>query len=129
MRRITKATQTFLWFAGLRGALCFILALQLFDNPYFRPEFQRAILATTLSVILFTLIVMGSFTPIVLKRLKLSKALMDPAERAEMTQESPSLSESMERSETFEDIEIVPTRMSRISRLKNFDKQYKFPLF
>ena len=69
--RITRNEQIFLWYSGLRGTICFVIAIQLFDNPYYSLEFRKIMIATTLSVILFTLMILGIGTPLVIKFLGL----------------------------------------------------------
>jgi len=68
LRRKTKVsfkTQTIMWFAGLRGAIAFALALNVTTSG--RPE----IVTTTLFLVLFTTLVLGSTTTPLLSRLGL----------------------------------------------------------
>jgi sodium/hydrogen exchanger 8 len=63
--------QFFLWYCGLRGALCFVMALQLSDNEIFRETYQKLVLSTTLITVFLTIIVMGAFTISVIDFFKL----------------------------------------------------------
>ncbi|OQR93164.1 Monovalent Cation:Proton Antiporter-1 (CPA1) Family [Thraustotheca clavata] len=67
-RQITKPTQHMLWFSGLRGALCFALALE-WPN-----ELQRHyIINVTMVVVLTTLFIGGGATVPVLNYLKIKR--------------------------------------------------------
>jgi hypothetical protein len=61
----------FIWFAGLRGATAFVLAL---DVP---TQSHTPILTTTLMIVMFTVILQGATTTSVLKFLKIPIGIQD----------------------------------------------------
>lgn len=78
--RITSGMQTVMWFAGMRGAVSFALAMTLDDT---RQEENHAIsdyqimpkiVTTTLAVILFTNLIMAPLTGPLIRSLRLSAA-------------------------------------------------------
>jgi len=66
-KKISFKMQIMLWFAGLRGAVAFALALN------FRGSSRNVIVTTTLAVVLFTTFVLGSLTAPLVRFLKLQK--------------------------------------------------------
>ncbi|KAI9144793.1 Sodium/hydrogen exchanger family-domain-containing protein [Paraphysoderma sedebokerense] len=60
---ITFKEQLFIWYAGLRGGIAFILAIQTTEDPNFSPEFKRILLGTVLIIVFLTIIVLGCLTP------------------------------------------------------------------
>ncbi|OQR96975.1 Monovalent Cation:Proton Antiporter-1 (CPA1) Family [Achlya hypogyna] len=78
-RQIPKATQHMLWFSGLRGALCFALALE-WPN-----ELQRhSIINVTMVVVLVTLFIGGGATVPVLNYLNIKR--LTPSEEQAVDQ-------------------------------------------
>ncbi|EQC31405.1 sodium/hydrogen exchanger 3 [Saprolegnia diclina VS20] len=78
-RQIPKATQHMLWFSGLRGALCFALALE-WPN-----ELQRHyIINVTMVIVLITLFIGGGATVPVLNYLQIKR--LSPSEEAAVDQ-------------------------------------------
>ncbi|EDR25423.1 sodium/hydrogen exchanger, putative [Entamoeba dispar SAW760] len=67
--KITWRLQIMLWYAGLRGAIAVILALQM-NNPN--------VINTTYSIVLFTNIVIGMTTPGLLKLMKIEMGGSEP---------------------------------------------------
>jgi NhaP-type Na+/H+ or K+/H+ antiporter len=64
-RKINFKYQIFMWFAGLRGAIAFVLALDV-DVPG-----STAIFTTTLVIVFFTVLVLGGATVPLLEKLKI----------------------------------------------------------
>jgi NhaP-type Na+/H+ or K+/H+ antiporter len=62
----------FMWFAGLRGAMAFTLAINL-PAPI-SAEVEQAFFTTTLIIAVFTVIVQGAFILPVLDKLKIPMA-------------------------------------------------------
>jgi len=63
--KISFKMQIMVWFAGLRGAIAFALALNM------RTSHRSEVITTTLFLVLFTTIILGSSTSFVLKTLDL----------------------------------------------------------
>uniref|UniRef100_A0A914VU83 Cation/H+ exchanger domain-containing protein n=1 Tax=Plectus sambesii TaxID=2011161 RepID=A0A914VU83_9BILA len=61
---ISRKNQFVMWFSGLRGAVAFALALHM---DFGDAKTQRIMLATTLSIVLFTIVVLGGGTMPLLK--------------------------------------------------------------
>ncbi|KAF0711788.1 Aste57867_5046 [Aphanomyces stellatus] len=78
-RRIPLATQHMIWFSGLRGALCFALALE-WPNELQRKE----IITVTMIIVLITLFIGGGGTVPVLNYLKIKR--LTPTEELEIDQ-------------------------------------------
>ena len=68
-KKITWRHQIMLWYAGLRGAIAIILALQM-DNPH--------VINTTYSIVLFTNVIIGMTTPPLLKLMKIEMGGDEP---------------------------------------------------
>jgi solute carrier family 9 (sodium/hydrogen exchanger), member 8 len=60
-----------MWFSGLRGAVAFALAVTFLDHPDFNDEIKRSIFATTVMVIVVTVLLFGGLTPYMLRWLKI----------------------------------------------------------
>jgi sodium/hydrogen exchanger 8 len=58
-----------MWFSGLRGAVAFALGVSFLEEPLFSEEIKAAIFGTTVMVILFTVLILGGLTPLMLKKL------------------------------------------------------------
>lgn len=63
--------QVLMWFSGLRGAVAFALAVQFLENPDFPLSSRSSVFATTVLVIVFTVLVFGGLTPFMLRWLKI----------------------------------------------------------
>jgi len=72
-RRITKSYQFFMWFAGLRGAIAFVLSLDV-PTPH-GPEMRT----TTIAIIFFTVLVEGGMTVPLLEKLGIPIHVPDDA--------------------------------------------------
>jgi sodium/hydrogen exchanger 8 len=59
--------KTLMWFSGLRGAVAFALAVSFLEEPNFPEAIKESIFATTVMVILFTVMVLGTLTPYMLQ--------------------------------------------------------------
>ena len=68
-KRIPKTHQFVLWFSGLRGAIAFALALQ--STHDLIEEEGRAILTSTLFIVLFTVLAIGGSTGAMVEKLQL----------------------------------------------------------
>ncbi len=55
------------WFSGLRGAVAFALAVSFLEEPNFNKNIKESIFGTTIIVILFTVMVLGTLTPYMLQ--------------------------------------------------------------
>jgi hypothetical protein len=73
-RRIPGKHQVFLWYCGLRGAVAFALSVELLANKAFPEDIRALIFGTTVMVVFLTVMVLGGFTPYVMKALKLDEA-------------------------------------------------------
>lgn len=58
-----------MWFSGLRGAIAFVLALDLPAQHF--AEHYRVLVSTTLMIVLFTILILGGSTLPLLKVLRL----------------------------------------------------------
>lgn len=56
-----------MWFSGLRGAVAFALAVSFLEEKNFSPAIKGAIFGTTVLVILFTVLGLGTMTPYMLQ--------------------------------------------------------------
>eukprot|EP00474_Spongospora_subterranea_P003990 CRZ04448.1 hypothetical protein [Spongospora subterranea] len=70
-RKITFPMQVVMWFAGLRGAVSFALALSV-DTPN-----RSIVITTTLTIVFFTTVVCGGLTEPLLSKLKLRRDCND----------------------------------------------------
>lgn len=61
--------QVIMWFSGLRGAIAFVLALDLPAQHF--AEHYRVLVSTTLIIVLFTILILGGSTLPLLKMLRL----------------------------------------------------------
>eukprot|EP00871_Galdieria_phlegrea_P005412 jgi/Galph1/5872/GphlegSOOS_G4524.1 len=68
MDKISLKNQFIMWFSGLRGAIAFALSLN-FPDEEGSSDVRKAIISTTLSIVLFTVIVLGGGTMPVLRLL------------------------------------------------------------
>jgi NhaP-type Na+/H+ or K+/H+ antiporter len=57
--KITFPQQVFIWYGGLRGGICFILALGLGMNPNYRQEFRDLVLGSTVVIVFISVLVLG----------------------------------------------------------------------
>ena len=64
--KITLDMQIMIWFSGLRGAICFAMALNM-KTPH-----SNIIITTTLMIVIITTIVLGILTPEMIKKFHLS---------------------------------------------------------
>ncbi|GJQ11243.1 hypothetical protein GpartN1_g3034.t1 [Galdieria partita] len=71
--RISMKNQFIMWFSGLRGAIAFALSLN-FPTQGADNEVRRAVISTTLSIVLFTVIVLGGGTMPLLRLLRVEGA-------------------------------------------------------
>ena len=71
-RLIPGKHQVFLWYCGLRGAVSFSLAVQVLSYENVAADIRSLIFGTTMMVVVVTVILMGGFTPRVLRALGLS---------------------------------------------------------
>ncbi|EME27323.1 monovalent cation:H+ antiporter-1, CPA1 family [Galdieria sulphuraria] len=71
--KISMKNQFIMWFSGLRGAIAFALSLN-FPTQGANSEVRRAVISTTLSIVLFTVIVLGGGTMPLLRLLRVEGA-------------------------------------------------------
>jgi sodium/hydrogen exchanger 3 len=76
-RWITQKYQFFMWFAGLRGAIAFVLSL---DVPTPNGPYMNT---TTIAIIFFTVLVEGGFTIPLLQKLKIPMNVTKPPDISE----------------------------------------------
>lgn len=67
--KITKKMMFIMWFSGLRGAIAYALAL----NLEIEDEKRHVLVTTTLSIVLFTILMLGGSTVFLLKHMKADK--------------------------------------------------------
>jgi len=72
--KISMKNQFIMWFSGLRGAIAFALSLNFPTQGTDGGEVRRAIISTTLSIVLFTVIVLGGGTMPLLRLLRVEGA-------------------------------------------------------
>jgi len=70
--------QVMLWFAGLRGAIAFALSMNIQDAS------KGVIVTTTLFIVLFTTLLLGSLTAHLLVKLDLQEPLVPPEQEMEL---------------------------------------------
>lgn len=71
--KISTKNQLIMWFSGLRGAVAFALSLN-FPSINGSDDTRRAVISTTLAVVLFTVIVLGGGTMPLLRLLRVEGA-------------------------------------------------------
>jgi len=85
--KINATNQFVLWFSGLRGAIAFALSLNFpsadSGDPARDLETRRAIISTTLAIVIFTVIVLGGGTLPLLRLLRVEQA--ESADNYEMS--------------------------------------------
>mmetsp|Transcript_9648 Transcript_9648/g.35348 ORF Transcript_9648/g.35348 Transcript_9648/m.35348 type:complete len:539 (-) Transcript_9648:132-1748(-) len=126
-KRIPKTHQFVLWFSGLRGAIAFALALK--STQDLVEEEGRAILTSTLFIVLFTVLAIGGSTGAMVEKLQLrgyeqpkeedfdeERLEMTPMDAAEETPEGGSLRGRLQE-------------LSRNSTFERLDKNYLRPFF
>ncbi|KAJ3189487.1 Sodium/hydrogen exchanger 8 [Gaertneriomyces sp. JEL0708] len=64
--------QLLMWFSGLRGAVAFALGVTFLEHPVFDATIKGQIFGTTVMVVVLTVLVLGGFTPYMLKWLGLA---------------------------------------------------------
>jgi sodium/hydrogen exchanger 8 len=75
-KKISRACQTFVWYSGMRGAVSFGLVATLVEHCHIigvPAEVSIMLMSTTLTVILFTILVLGGGATTVLKWLRLEQ--------------------------------------------------------
>jgi NhaP-type Na+/H+ and K+/H+ antiporter len=120
--------QTMIWFAGnqrtdnilkykgLRGAVAFALALNV------RTHHRSQVITTTLFLVLFTTLVLGSSTSLLLRKLGLQRVQDEP--------EVLMLSLDEELHENLIPQSTKPVKVSWIHRIwRNFDEKFMKPVF
>ncbi|KAJ3030610.1 Sodium/hydrogen exchanger 8 [Rhizophlyctis rosea] len=70
--RVPFTHQFLIWFSGLRGAVAFALGVTFLEHPIFSEDIKGVIFGTTVMVIVFTVIVLGTLTPHMLRWLGIS---------------------------------------------------------
>ncbi|RKP16375.1 Sodium/hydrogen exchanger, partial [Rozella allomycis CSF55] len=108
-KRMPMNQQGFLWYCGLRGGICFVMALQLTENDNYRPEYTKVILGTTLMTVFTTIIFFGAWTVSLLDILKL-KLTEEQVRQADAKVE--------------ETIGTLTNNPTIVSFIKSFDKKY-----
>jgi solute carrier family 9 (sodium/hydrogen exchanger), member 8 len=71
--KISNKNQLIIWFSGLRGAVAFALSLN-FPSSNGSDETRRAVISTTLAIVLFTVIVLGGGIMPLLRLLRVESA-------------------------------------------------------
>lgn len=73
-KKISASHQTFIWFAGLRGAIAFTLAIELRESEALVPSLGTAadvLFTSTLMISFFSILFLGGITVPVLEKLKI----------------------------------------------------------
>jgi solute carrier family 9 (sodium/hydrogen exchanger), member 8 len=73
VQKISNKNQLIMWFSGLRGAVAFALSLN-FPSSNGSDETRRAVISTTLAIVLFTVIVLGGGIMPLLRLLRVESA-------------------------------------------------------
>lgn len=81
--KISTKNQLIMWFSGLRGAVAFALSLN-FPSVNGSDDTRRAVISTTLAVVLFTVIVLGGGTMPLLRLLRVEGADEDHSSNPHM---------------------------------------------
>lgn len=92
--------QGVIWFAGLRGAIAFALAINM-PQPERGPEWNNDVIATTtLGIVMFTTIICGGLTEPILTRMGMKRPAGEDDDLGEIVPASSSSSSSIKRSDT-----------------------------
>ncbi|KAI1297202.1 Sodium/hydrogen exchanger 8 [Halotydeus destructor] len=132
--KISKKMMFIMWFSGLRGAICYALALHL----EFEEEHKRVVVTTTLIVVLFTLTFLGGSTMPVIKFMNAEQKRPSRGKKRKSKSRSITLSKTKEMGQaieaehlselTEEEFEVNFLRTNLTGFLK-FDVRYLMPFF
>ncbi|KAJ5075999.1 sodium/hydrogen exchanger 8 [Anaeramoeba ignava] len=111
--KIFQSHQFMIWFSGLRGAVAFALSIRL------KTEHSKSLMTTTLMVVVFTVIFLGGFTPLLVKKLKLENTVIDKFPHGQGQKDSIS----------GEPIDREYTRPVRSNPFLRMDRKYFIPFF